>query len=818
MLTLKEYQRRALDVLAAYFAECVRTGDADLAFYKTTREVFGVGLSYSQVANLPGLPYVCLRLPTGGGKTLLACHAVGTAIDELLRADHAVVLWLVPSNAILEQTIKALQNPSHPYRQALEACTRSLKVMDVSEALYARRADLDANTTVIVSTMQAFRVDDTEGRKVYESSGSLMDHFSTEALLQGSLERDGNGVAAYSLANVLRMRRPMVIVDEAHNARTSLSFETLARFKPSCILELTATPDTEKSPSNVLYSASAAELQAESMIKLPIILEARSNWKELLARAVQFRGYLESLAMEERRETGEYIRPIMLIQAQPDRKAQKSITVEEVEKSLKADCRVPEEQIRRATGTDRGLEGVDLSASRCEVRYVITVQALREGWDCPFAYVLCSVAEMSSPTAVEQILGRVLRLPGAVRKTKGELNSAYAFVTSRNFAEAASALTDALVQSHGFNRQDARDLVKGAPPEVQPAFWDLEPESREAIARAVNTAGWLSGKAGSPAERGEQLAVPVLAIRQGDIFEAMDESHFMREPWPLSRHSAALVEDEFSLQPKGTREDVEIYISDGGKVQYRFLPELHQQMAMLDINDNWSAAELGAWLDGSIRHPDVTPRESMAFMRGVVQYLITERKIGLDRLVRERYRLRDVVTEKIAEYRKQVRLSSYQALLLPDSPTPVVVTPEVCFSYPIWEYPYNTRYDGAYQFDKHYHPVVGDLKAQGEEFDCARYLDSHPLVKYWVRNLERRSSHSFWLQTSTDKFYPDFVCLLEDGRHLVVEYKGEDRWSNEDSIEKRDIGAVWEARSGGNCLFIMPKGQNLAAIDAKIRS
>ena len=118
---------------------------------------------------------------------------------------------------------------------------------------------------------------------------------------------------------------------------------------------------------------------------------------------------------------------------------------------------------------------------------------------------------------------------------------------------------------------------------------------------------------------------------------------------------------------------------------------------------------------------------------------------------------------------------------------------------------------------KHYYNEVGDLKDSGEEYDCAKFIDALPEVKYWVRNIEQRESHSFWLQTITDKFYPDFVCLLNDGRYLVVEYKGKDRWSNDDSKEKRALGELWEKRSGGTCLFIMPKGKDLASIEAKVR-
>ena len=384
MLALKEYQKRALAALEKYFSECVRLTDADTAFYECTRR------SYTPVTELPGLPYVCMRLPTGGGKTLVACHSVGIALRRFLQADHAVVLWLTPSNAIREQTLKTLKNRQHPYRQAVESEVGSLSVLDIEDALHVTRSTLDTDTTIIVSTMQAFRVTETEGRKVYEDSGHLMDHFTgLPDEVMASIERKEDKTFDHSLANVLRVRRPVVIVDEAHNSRTDLSFETLARFNPSCIIEFTATPAREEHPSNVLHTVSAAELKAEAMIKMPIQLETRPQWKELLADAIAQRNALEKAAKAE----AEYIRPVMLLQAQPNRKGQENITVDVLEECLLQDHNIPKEQIARATGSDRDLDGVDILSDKCEIRYVITIEALREGWDCPFAYVLCTVAE-----------------------------------------------------------------------------------------------------------------------------------------------------------------------------------------------------------------------------------------------------------------------------------------------------------------------------------------------------------------------------------------------------------------------------------------
>ncbi|MGH7871946.1 MAG: hypothetical protein ACREQO_06960 [Candidatus Binatia bacterium] len=92
-----------------------------------------------------------------------------------------------------------------------------------------------------------------------------------------------------------------------------------------------------------------------------------------------------------------------------------------------------------------------------------------------------------------------------------------------------------------------------------------------------------------------------------------------------------------------------------------------------------------------------------------------------------------------------------------------------------------------------------------------------PDVKFWLRNLVRKSS-SFYLQTSTDRFYPDFICQLQDGRVLVVEYKGKFLYDNIDSEEKRAVGAVWASRSGGKCLFEMPTDGDFSSLTKLLKA
>lgn len=877
MLEPKEYQNRALHWLKRYFENCRRLG-ANTAFYETTSQIHeGDGIGYRKVKELPGLPYVCLRIPTGGGKTLVACHAVAVANRHLLQAENSLVVWLVPSDAIREQTLKALRNREHPYRQALESELGSVAIMEISEALYVTKSALDTQTVIVIATMQAFRRENKEGLLVYRSSGSMMSHFQgvPEEILR-EVERNTDGTFDYSLCNVFRVRKPVVIVDEAHNARTPLSFGTLARLGPSCILELTATPTltgAEDNPaSNVLYSVSAAELKAEYMIKLPIKLKTRTEWKELLGEAIGIRNGLEKAAEREREKTGEYLRPIMLLQAQPKSQTRQTVTVEVVEKCLLEDFKIPKDRIARATGEDRGLEGVDLSKSDCPIRYVITVQALKEGWDCPFAYVLCSVMELHAATAVEQILGRVLRLPGAKKKTETDLNFAYAFTASANFAASAKSLTDGLILN-GFEKQEAKDLITplaeadfdkfelgefaakavaekvtakptkeipyelaakvefdsasgtvkinaalNADEETQLKECFEKKETKEEIAAAVQRVRIKVEATKSPSERGVIFRVPVLAVKQGDFLEQFEKTHLDGMGWTLKGCDAALLENEFSLASE-IPQTGEVDISDAGKLEARFMPELEKQMTLLSVDSAWPIARLVNWLDRSFSHRDLTPDETGVFITSLVMHLADVRKMTFEQLTANRYKLSRTVERKFQTHRAAAQAKIYKEFLSPEFATPLVVSKEAQFQFPPDAYPAGLLYKGGYRFKKHYFPVIGDLKPDGEEFDCAVFLDSLPEVKFWVRNLPGpgRETTSFWLQTSTDKFYPDFVCLLADGRILVVEYKNATDWSNDDSKEKRALGELWAERSGGTCVFYMPKGsKDVVTITSKI--
>ncbi len=852
MFQLKEYQQRCLDELAEFFRQTNGLGAAKLAFYEHTNQ------PYQDVADLPGLPYVCVRVPTGGGKTVMASHAVGVAAKELLLADKCLVLWLAPTTQIVSQTINALQDKRHPYRQALDSVFGGcVTVMDMKSALEVKPGPLSADTVVIVSTIQAPRVGDREGRKIYaEDNGQLMDHFENLSAGQlAVLDTMESGKPARSLANVFKLHRPVIIVDEAHNARTPLSFETLARFNPSCIIELTATPAAD---SNVLTHVSAAELKAEEMIKLPIRLRTRPQWKEAVQEALAMQAELEKAAGREQQTSGEYIRPIVLLQAQ--RKGTGHITFDLLKQSLLDDFSVPEEQILIATGNKNELEGVDVLDANCPVRFIITVDKLREGWDCPFAYVLCSVSNLSSHTAVEQIMGRVLRMPHAHRKKTDILNHAYAYVTSQGFVDAANALTDALIDS-GFNPYEARQSIKPAPqfdlpldlPLWQPVteIVSTVPEAEkipESLKEHVNIApvketgatiiqytgpaitqtdenewkkafdgdddknaiGRLARKSRGedawPAAMGEKLSIPMLAVREDGQLELF-EDQFREAFWKLSECDSLLTDAEFSI-PTGPETGADIDVENGKIGWSSFTEMLHRQLSFLDAHGPKTETDLAVWLDRAINHPDITQVEAGLYMRKLVGDLETRRGFSLEQLLVNRFRLRDAVAEKIRSLRKTSAKQAYEQMLLPGTQPPLEVSPELCFTFPLNQYPAPALYDGPIRFNKHYYEIPAAMN--GEEADCAALIDSLPEVDFWVRNLER-DQFSFWLQTSTDKFYPDFVAKLKDGRFFVVEYKGSDRTPERDtdSAEKQTLGQLWEARSNDLCIFRMITKENM---------
>jgi type III restriction enzyme len=365
-MELKDFQRTALDTLTAYLDRARISGNPEQAFIQTLRECQPNTNPppYRRIAKIAGVPNVCLRLPTGGGKTLLAAHTISVAGRAYLERDYPVVLWLVPTSTIRTQTAEALKKPAHPYRAAIDdAFAGRVSVFDISEIDQIRPQDLTERVTVIVATIQSLRTSNPDGRRAYAHSENFEPHFAHIPANTTGLDRDEKGQIKFSFVNLMAFHRPLVIVDEAHKAGTHLSFDMLAALRPSCIVEFTATPNTDpQNGSNVLFRASAAEVKAAQMIKLPIILTEHPDWRAAVHDAIETRARLAETAKSDLRN---YIRPLTLFQAQD--KGQE-VTVDVLKTYLIDNENISPEKIAVATGAQRELDAINLFDPACPVR------------------------------------------------------------------------------------------------------------------------------------------------------------------------------------------------------------------------------------------------------------------------------------------------------------------------------------------------------------------------------------------------------------------------------------------------------------------
>ncbi len=449
-MELKPYQQQVINDLSLFLEQVQATKDVKDAFYnfwakhpKTPLFPF-VGTAIEPYKNnVARVPHICVKVPTAGGKTFIACNAIKTIFDAFDYDRPKAVVWLVPSITILEQTIKNLKDTNHPYRQKINAhFGNKVEVFDKAALLQGsgfNATSVKEQLNIFVLSFDSIRTANKEGRKVFEQNGSLQ---SFETLLGKDEE--------ISLMKVMQYLNPMVVVDESHNAETELSVDMLAAFNPCFILDLTATP---RKNSNIISFIDALELKKESMVKLPVIVYNHQDKTEVINSALQLQKRLELQAIEEEKKGGKYIRPIVLFQAQP-KNAEDNTTFEKLKEKL-IELKIPAEQIKIKTANINEIKGIDLMSKECEVRYIITINALKEGWDCPFAYILASLADKSSAVDVEQILGRVLRQPYVMKHNFPLLNLSYVLTASSKFLDTLDNIVKGLNKA-GFSDKDYR--------------------------------------------------------------------------------------------------------------------------------------------------------------------------------------------------------------------------------------------------------------------------------------------------------------------------------------------------------------------------
>jgi type III restriction enzyme len=466
-MELKNYQRQVIADLSRYLDFLNRTQNSSIA-YKQFWNDKGINVGFGGVPAyqdiMPGVPNICFKVPTGGGKTFLACNAIRPIFDALPVTKTHVVVWLVPSDAILTQTVKCLKDTYHPYRQKIDVDFGSrVEVYTKQELLNGQNFNPTTVTeqlSIMVLSYDSFRGRGKDVLKAYQENSNL----APFAKVLGAPEQPIENADDTALFQIINQLSPLVIVDESHHAKTQLSLDMLRNFNPCFTLELTATPRKE---SNIISYVDAVQLKKESMVKLPVVVYNRDSQNQVLADAIDLRRKLESLAEQEQANTGRYIRPIVLFQAQP-RGKENSTTFEKLRDKL-VEIGIPSEHIAIRTADVNELKNIDLMSEDCPIRYIITVNALKEGWDCPFAYILASLANKTSQVDVEQILGRILRLPHTKENKERALNLSYVLTSSNDFDTTVKKIISGL-NSAGFSDKDCRlpsELVTREP-EMQP--------------------------------------------------------------------------------------------------------------------------------------------------------------------------------------------------------------------------------------------------------------------------------------------------------------------------------------------------------------
>lgn len=469
-MELKQYQKEVIADLDAYIGYVEKYNCPDTAFHKFWEDK---GIPISAIDNyylhpydnsITDVPHVTVKVPTAGGKTFIACNALNTIFRHMPAEKPKVVAWFVPSDTILKQTYKNLNDPSHPYRQKIDSHFGNVVcVVDKEAALFGHGIspmEIREQLTIFVLSVQSFAANNKDGRRVYRENENLAEY----AKLYDTMTKRVEGSDETGLIQVLSYLNPVVIIDESHNFEANLRVDMLKAINPCFILDLTATP---RNKSNIISFVDAIKLKRANMVKLPVIVYNHRSTNDVVSSAIQMQRSLEQKALAMEAEGGRYIRPIVLFQAQP-KTDDDNITFDKIKNKL-IEIGIPKDQIKIKTANKDEIKNTDLLSRDCPVRYIITVNALKEGWDCPFAYILASLANKTSRVDVEQILGRVLRLPYTTKHKEELLNLSYVFTSSNDFRNTVENIIEGLNRA-GFSKKDYRV----AEPQTEPALIPTE--------------------------------------------------------------------------------------------------------------------------------------------------------------------------------------------------------------------------------------------------------------------------------------------------------------------------------------------------------
>jgi type III restriction enzyme len=732
------------------------------------------------------VPDLVLKVPTGGGKTFLAVAGLSRIFGRYLNRNTGFVLWIVPNEAIYSQTLRHLSDRQHPYRQALDrAGAGRVRIFEKADPLNAR--DIEDQLCVMLLMLQSANRDTQDSLKMFRDRGDVHGFFPAEGdqLAHRAVMNAIPNLSAYddifpmikdSLGNALRMIRPVVVLDEGHRAVSDLAFRTLYGFNPCFVLELTATPHDvqpkggrDPKPgrySNLLVEVTGKELDREGMIKMPLNLDARqgTDWKAVLNIGLEKLRAVDAKAAAFRADSGRYIRPIMLIQVErtgKDQRASGFIHADDVKEwLLTAGLDEAEIAIKTAEQNDlRQPENLDLLTPTNRVRAIITKSALQEGWDCPFAYVLCSLAASSNLKAMTQLIGRILRQPGAMKTGIEALDECHVITHHAGTAEVVSAIKD------GLEQDGLGDLVL--------AVVQGDPSTTKVTRKIPRRNAFAS----------TEIYLPKVLLVEGELRELDYETDLLSKV------------DWRGFDPQS--------IADRIPENAQAAENQLQRISITDTAEHFAAEQVPAVAETIRFDPthgvrmisDIVPNPFVGreIVGRVLQALkrrgFDEAKIGsLGSLIVEELR-KGLDTERTARaealFKADVEAGRIQFRLRLDGKN--------------WRMPVTietTEPDTARQLvgksggplERSLFAPVYESDLNGEESDIAVYLDGEKALVWWHRNVARAQ---YGLQGwRRSKIYPDFIFAVQghgkSQRIMVLETKG-DQLDNLDTSYKREV-------------------------------
>ena len=858
-MELKGYQQEVINDLIKYIDFLEKTNNVSKAFSEFW-ESKGVSLNSIEDNylkpydnSIKGVPRVTVKVPTAGGKTFIACNALKPIFDSFPPEKPKVAVWFVPSDTILKQTYKNLNNPEHPYRQKIDShFNGAVKVYLKEDLLHGadfNPVNIKEQLSIFVLSVQSFRAKTKEARKAYQENENLQE-FPQTYQHKDKLLPDVDETA---LMQVITQLNPVVIIDESHNFESNLTVDMLNNINPSFVFDLTATP---RQNSNIISFVDAIKLKKNNMVKLPVIVYNHHDTNEVITSAIQLQKKLEADAIEQEKNGGKYIRPIVLFQAQP-KTNDDNVTFEKIKQSL-IDLGIPEKQIKIKTANKDEIKNVDLLSKDCEVRYIITVNALKEGWDCPFAYILASLANKSSAVDVEQILGRVLRLPYVTKHQKNLLNLSYVFTSSNNFLQTLDKIVAGL-NNAGFSAKDYRvkDIQKLEQPEKQETssgsfeellFGDqtkekttkpndtqdieINTEEIKQLSESEETTQKLDDIINLAEETDKEFEQTVKELEQEDtsipneIKEKMktfpikdifkDEAGNIKLPMFFKKVSqGSFFEKEGDFVPLTKTLLLEGFDLDKQEHNIDFTLS-SSNMASIDMEE-------GRKDEYTPQYKYVKPEVREAFVE-YISTLSPEGKIKelSNRLARYIRNIDEIPEQKIAEY-IQKSIKDFNSEKIAEISTNDYFYAnkikdkirELTDKYAEKEFSIlldkgTIVCNPAFDLLKKISPkntVKGITKnlyvEEGEMNDFEKSvifkianLDS---VEFWHRNLERGKG---FVLNGFINHYPDFIVKMKNGKIILIETKGDDR-DNSDSERKLKLGKIWESKAGDNYRYFM---------------